>query len=257
MFMEASTPSSILNVWRNTLSLYKNTLAKTWPFIALIMLFIGLFQPQLDTLQSKKVTNADIITHLQQQPKAILILIALALTFLMLLWAYTNNALIKRLYDLSKDQNAPVKTALTTVLHKFLVLLMATIIVFALVALGVIALALPGIFIMVMLFFTTPFILFDNLGIFKSLSESCKLVWGNWWRTFLIIFVPFLLLSFLFNAFTIFLTNAAKLPLLADIMDGVLFGFLTSLIQTLVVVQFRDLKLRKAQKNISLQPIEQ
>lgn len=250
MFMEASTPSSILTVWRNTLSLYKSIIAKTWPFIILIMLFIGLFQPQLDTLQSKKTTNADIIAHLQQQPKTVMILIALALTFLMLLWAYTNNVLLKRIYDLSKDQNAPLKIALTTVLHKFFILLIATIIVFALAALGFIALALPGIFIMTMLFFTTPFILFDNMGLFKSLSESCKLVWGNWWRTFLIIFVPFLALSLLFNAFTIFLTNAAKLPLLADVMDGVLFGFLSSLIQTLVVVQFHDLKLRKAQKNI-------
>ena len=49
--------------------------------------------------------------------------------------------------------------------------------------LGTLLLIIPGIILMVSLVLCFPTALFENKGPVAALTESHRLVWGNWWRT--------------------------------------------------------------------------
>ena len=59
----------------------------------------------------------------------------------------------------------------------------ASIVVFAAVALGLVALVLPGIWIAVALSLTTPALVLERLAPLAALRRSYALVRGRWWRT--------------------------------------------------------------------------
>ena len=94
-----------------------------------------------------------------------------------------------------------------------------------------------------------------------ALTESHRLVWGNWWRTaailtvgFIIIFVIYLIAGVIIGVLTpIFVLGGgggAENVLLITLIGGLLVGVLTSLLMTpfyigLAIAIYWDLKLRK------------
>jgi hypothetical protein len=72
---------------------------------------------------------------------------------------------------------------------KLLPIFLATWLYTFLVGIGLMII-IPGILFAVSLRFFTPLILFDNATVFQSLQRSHQLVWGNWWRTAIILMVP-------------------------------------------------------------------
>ena len=59
-------------------------------------------------------------------------------------------------------------------------------------------LIIPGIILMVSLLLCYPTALFDNKGPVSALSESHRLVWGNWWRTFVMLSVGVIILMVIY-----------------------------------------------------------
>lgn len=248
MFTLATTPISIFNIWRSAITLFKNVCTKIWPLILLAMLFVGMFQPQLGSLQGYTgMTQAEMLNQMQKQPKILLLLLIVSVALLALLWIYVSNVILHRTYIIGKNFDTSPKISFQKVLSKFPKILSATIIILILDIAGLFALIIPGIFIIAMLLFAIPLILFEDCSSFKSIAESCKLVWGNWWRTFIAVLVPIAIVSYVFNILTMFL-DKAHLFVVSDILDAIAFGLLFSVSQSLIVVQYNDLKLRKAQK---------
>lgn len=58
--------------------------------------------------------------------------------------------------------------------------------------------AIPGIILFVFLSLALPALVFEDLSVSNALSQSFKLVGGNWWRTFFLIFI-LSLIQFIFN----------------------------------------------------------
>ena len=67
--------------------------------------------------------------------------------------------------------------------------LLAVLLFMVALCIGLVLLVIPGLILMVTLFFFWYFILLENQGAVASLKSSHKLVWGNFWRTTAVITV--------------------------------------------------------------------
>ena len=61
--------------------------------------------------------------------------------------------------------------------------------------LGFVLLILPGIFLMVTFVAAFPLRAFERTSVGDSIGQSFSLIWGNWWITFLLLFVMTMLVS--------------------------------------------------------------
>lgn len=104
--------------------------------------------------------------------------------------------------------------------------------------------------------FYLPLIVIENLGILLSLKKSIRLVWKNWWRTFLAQVTPWILyivaLVILKNIInlniSLFYEQAKQTPTLSILCLHILvFALFLPWSASLLMVQLRDLELRKAE----------
>ena len=108
------------------------------------------------------------------------------------------------------------------------------------------------------LIFGTYLIIIDDAGIFEAISRSHKLVWGNWWRTFL--YLTILIIILIAVMFTIQLTFGLIIGFVASSAPGegnmtfmIIMQVLNQIISlvfipvmvALLIPYFHDLKLRK------------
>jgi hypothetical protein len=113
-----------------------------------------------------------------------------------------------------------------------------------------------NIFIYVLLIFYLPLILTENKHIFEALGKSAGLVWGNWWRTFITLACPwcvyYLTLVVMKNVFQInipiSLFEIPHITLFATIMQILVFALFVSWFAATVLVQLKDLELRKKKR---------
>ena len=80
--------------------------------------------------------------------------------------------------------------ALLQAIKKFSPILLATVFYTFLVTIGFMV-VVPGIIFIVSLQFFTPLILFEDAPVIESLQRSHKLVWENWFRTAIVLAIPF------------------------------------------------------------------
>ncbi len=108
----------------------------------------------------------------------------------------------------AKGKKVSLISATNLVASRYLILLLATILGFALTFLGLVALILPGIFVFIKLSYYEPAVLLNNKGILESLKISWNITRGNWWRIFAL-FILLVLVSWGIMAVTdLFSTTA-------------------------------------------------
>lgn len=126
-------------------------------------------------------------------------------------------------------------------------------------AVGMLLLLVPGIILSVSLALAFTILLFENKGPVDALTESHRLVWGNWWRTatiftvwFIMLLVLYLVMGLLVGIVTplLVLGAGADNMLLMSTVSGWVIGLAMSLLVTpfyvaLPIAVYWDLKLRK------------
>lgn len=119
------------------------------------------------------------------------------------------------------------------------------------ILLGLLLLLIPGIILMISLMFSFYALAIEDTGPIKSLRRSHFLVWGNWWRTTVIITVAGLLMVALYLALglTAGLFGAFGDPETLVLTTNILSALTTPLLQPLIIciglVLYHDLVLRK------------
>ncbi len=151
-------------------------------------------------------------------------------------------------------------TALQQAVARLPVVLLMMILFMIAVTIGYILLLVPGMILTVSLALCFNPALFENKGPLDSLTESHRLVWGNWWRTtailtvgFIVLIVIYLLAGLIIGVFTPLLVlggDGNENLLLISMVSGLLIGVLVSLLVTpfyisLAISTYWDLKLRK------------
>ncbi len=176
----------------------------------------------------------------------------------MLLYMCFYLAIICRVGGIAYGQSIALGACMTTGLRRLFAVIVATILYSLAVMGGFLVLIIPGLILWVSLIFYTFCIILEGDGMLESLRHSHRLVWGNWWRTFVIcsvffivyyviylaIQVPFLIVDqivFSTEFGTVPGFGAAILSMFGDIVATVITF---PLMAAVFVAVFHDLKLR-------------
>jgi hypothetical protein len=113
---------------------------------------------------------------------------------------------------------------------------------------------IPGAAIISLLFsFFGYFVLLEKLSSFQSLKASCQLVWGQWWRTFLVFLtfaIPFFGIRFILFAIDDQGYYGGSNNSLNHSLSLILMVFVIPYFFVLGYLQYHDLKLRKNLLNL-------
>lgn len=141
-------------------------------------------------------------------------------------------------------------------IKKFPIMLLATICALLTVLVGTLLLVVPGIYLLGALFVIGPVVILENMSILEIIPYTLQLVWGNWWRTFVVLILPFIVVELLLfiSAIVIFLilnyfsVEKIHIRLIFDCFEMLVVPFFMILSYILQVLQFHDLKLRRQKK---------
>jgi hypothetical protein len=99
---------------------------------------------------------------------------------------------------------------------------------------------------MMSLIFFGYFILLEDFGVIQSLTASHRLVWGDWWRTNIVFFVPgFIFFIIVFVMFFLGALIADPSSMVLTTSSDLLSAIATPYFSVLGYLQYHDLKLRK------------
>ncbi len=170
------------------------------------------------------------------------------------------NAILARIGEVARGDDAVMYDALMVGVRKAVPVFVAAILYSLAVSIGFMMLVIPGLILMVTLLFFQVLIVVDGEGIIASLTQSHRLVWGNYWRTTAVILVPFFILYalFLVVAFVAGFLGAVTSPDMLesqapymtfgmfDILMASVSVLIVPLMDSIFVAHVNDLKLRKS-----------
>lgn len=165
-------------------------------------------------------------------------------------------AMIAKIGAIAQGASISLGTALGRGLKAFLPMLLGTILYGLAVAIGSVLLLIPGIILMLSLIFYSYLIVLEGDGPITALKTSHNLVWGNWWRTAVLLTIVFIIVYVLLLGLTI--PVSAALPMIMplgedpmtfmyafNIFYGLVYAIITPLMVALFIVVYYDLKARK------------
>ena len=141
-------------------------------------------------------------------------------------------------------------------LHAWLPLFIGMIVLVGALIVGYVLLIVPGVILTVSLSFFQFCVVLDRQGPIEGLNRSHTLVWGNWWRTFLVLILMLLIIVLiavvLTAPFAMMLgfhpgADTGRSLLIQGVMQMVAEAILTPFVLAIMYVQYHDLKLRHAQ----------
>jgi hypothetical protein len=254
MSIQPSQPQSIGGVLDTTFQLYKSSLLKLIPLSLLLVIASCL---QYIYIFARGANPAD----------------PLAMVNLMTSWGYwlsllagvigstwITAATYLKVAAIGTDGDLGIGAALQASLPRLPALVVMMILFVLAVMLGTLLLIIPGIILMVSLLLCYPTALFDNKGPVSALSESHRLVWGNWWRTFVMLSVGVIILAVIYLVVATIVgliapfllggdVGAEEVALYALVSVGLIFVLLSLLLTpfyiSLGIAIYWDLKLRK------------
>lgn len=254
MSIQPAQPQSIGGVLDTTFQLYKASVVKLIP-LSLLMALAG-SPPSIYMVTSGGGNLQDPFTMLAMM-RSSGYLLAAAVSWVATLWmmsaAYLKVAAIGAGSDLG------LATALQEALTRLPRILLVTILFGIALVLGTLLLIIPAIILLVSLSLCFATALLADKGAVAALTESHRLVWGNWWRTLVILTVGIIVVSviymavgFVFGAVTplLVLGGDVDTALLVAIISTLLIGVAASLVITpfyiaMLLAIYWDLKLRK------------
>jgi hypothetical protein len=184
--------------------------------------------------------QAQVAVMTEAMPKLLLFM----LLDMIIMWT-VYGAMLYRIDNAVHDRADDLVSPLLAAVKKIPALIIASILYFIAVMLGSI-LIIPGIIFMVSLMFCWVLVIVEDLGGFEALKTSHRLVWGDWWRTNLVFFLPIIGMVVLFGVMGgvmgIIISPAS--PAFSFIF-GLIGTLLAPYLYSLIYLQYHDLKLRK------------
>lgn len=254
MFEISTSPQPIFGVLRNGIKLFKKTWLKLLPIAVLLIgieVFLIKFLP-MQQMSALMMHNPAGFSAFSQQisPKYLLLMVLAAIVM-----PWLSLVMLYRCYQIMIVADSGYLGAVIRALFKFFPYFVASFLYMIVVVLGSVVFVIPGVFLLILFMFNGLGILIDGKAIFSSFVYSAKLVWGNWWRTFMVFLLTFVL-SIIAILFITIIANIILVSLFHVNMFGgsavmamniivillVLFMFI--LFVNIFVCQYYDLKLR-------------
>lgn len=157
------------------------------------------------------------------------------------------GASIYRIDNLVKGKNDDFSGAMLFAVSKIPSMLLAGFLYMLVTIAGLFLFVVPGFIVMISLVFCWYFILLENKTAIDALTSSHNLVWGDWWRTNWVFFVPVLVmfvLFFIIGAVAAFVLDPTSQAF--SIVSGLLGTIVAPYFYGIAYLQYHDLKLRKS-----------
>lgn len=257
MSIQPSQPQTIGGVLDTTFQLYKASVVKMIP-LSLLMVIAGSPQSIYMFMRGASAGGnpADPLAMLAMMQGGGYWLAA-CVGIIGSMWML--SAAYLKIHALGTGGDLGIGTAVAQALTRLPAVILMVILFGIALTIGLILLLIPGLILMVSLGLCFAAALFDGKGPIDALTESHRLVWGNWWRTaailtvgFIIIFVIYLIAGMIIGVITplVVLGGGTDNVLLISLVSGLLVGVLMSLLVTpfyisLAIAIYWDLKLRK------------
>jgi hypothetical protein len=257
MSIQPSQPQSIGGVLDTTFQLYKASVMKMIP-LSLLVVIAGSPQSIYMFTQGGVLSNpADPFAMLNMMSSPGYWL-ATAVGAMASMWMISASSL--KIGAIGAGGDLGIGTALQRALPRLLTVVVMVILFGIALTIGAILLIVPCLILMVSLGLCFNTALFEGKGPVDALTESHRLVWGNWWRTaailtvgLIIIIVIYLIAGVIIGVLApivVFGGGGTENALLISLISGLLIGVLTSLLMTpfyiaLAISIYWDLKLRK------------
>ncbi len=275
-YVPAKQPESTSRILSRSLELYRRTFFHVFP-LALILAIIA-FIPRLITLMS----GQDLLTTLPNLSlhKIWLFLLDVVCLIIMLAILWCMQSLTSGTKETFKiDFQVALKKfpliivaaiiqslifmSIMLVTYGFYIILLQYHLLFQTNIYAVFLLSLPMtiawilyLYAFYLFYFYLPLILTENAGIISSLVRSAKLVWGNWWRTFRAQVTPWIsylivliLVKYIGHVnLHIYFIKVNTLSLSATALHIFIFALFLPWFASTLLVQLRDLELRKKPK---------
>jgi hypothetical protein len=241
MYQPPDAPQSIGGVLDDGFRLFRASLPKV-----VVLTFFAILAGQLPNLM---------ISGFGSVPAMSLALVG-SLLLSMLISALFYAAAIGRMNAVVQQRDMPLAAALSFGLGRMLPLFAFSVLYALILIVGSLLLLVPGIIFGVSLMFGAFVVLLEGRGPLASLKISHNLVWGNWWRTLvivsvgvivmmtaylLVIFVAGFAIAFGDNSDPTFLVRFLELVLLP-----LLGAVVAPLLYALTLATYYDLKLRRS-----------
>jgi len=247
MMQISASPQSIIGLLRNSLALYKKSWLKLLPITILIVgvltILIMLFPKQ---------TNVLLVMKHHMSVKSLITIIGF---YCVMFWLFL--VLFYKCYRILIAADIKYDLVFLIASLKFFPCMAVLFLYAMIVTFGMICFVVPGIFLVFLLSYSFLAVLIDNKNIFSSFKYSAQLVWGNWWRTFTIFLITFLLMM-IFIVIIIAGVNFIVMSLLhlkvmmaitvLNIIAMILSLFIWIFLANVFVCQYYDLKLRYQSK---------
>lgn len=236
MFKFNSEPMDKQTILENSFELYKQTFSISLPYSAAIACLTSL---PLPLVLSPLWPSIGLI---------IIISLCGILAFIL------SGALLFHLYSYCSGVPCNFLSALKHALIKLPTLLLLAAVYVIIVLSGTMLLILPGIILAFSLMFSFTLALTDNTPMLQTLIKSHRLVWGNWWHSFLIVSLPLLLNIVLSMVCFITVAEIAINMKLSIMTAGMILALLNIVLQTffiplildVILVLLHDLRQRTA-----------
>jgi hypothetical protein len=258
MSIQPSQPQSIGGVLDTAFQLYKASVVKMIP-LSLLVVIAGSPQSIYVFTQGGLANPGDpfAMLNLMGSPGYWL---ATVLGAIASMWMI--SAAYLKIGAIGSGGDLGIGSALQRALPRLPAVILMVILFAIALTIGFILLVVPCLILAVSLGLCFNTALFEGKGPVDALSESHRLVWGNWWRTaailtvgFIVIFVIYLIAGLIIGVLAPILVfggggGGAENVLLITLIGGLLVGVLTSLLMTpfyigLAIAIYWDLKLRK------------
>lgn len=242
MFKFSEQPLSIGEVYGQSFSFYTNVFAKVWFLVFINMLLVGvvLFIASQYVKFDANMTLANV-----SKQQALIFVAANFIAFV--IEVYFISLVIHRMNILAGG--AADTNSFKEVGNKWFTLTMTKLMVVLILLLGSLVFIAPAIFFVVFFVFCIPIVLFENKGPGGAIKRSFQLVWGNWWRT-LVVLIPAGIILFIGSLLEHVLYDYIKNSFVLYGITTLFFTIFLVLVYAFVLVQYNDLKLRKPLKTV-------
>lgn len=126
----------------------------------------------------------------------LLCMTAVVIIISLIVSAVAHGICIKIVSDMIEKGNASLEEAFHFTVYKLLSLMVVTIITGILIVLGFIALAVPGIILVMMFSLVVQVLIIEDVGALDSLSRSRRLVSNRWLKTFVLLLIVYAIILF-------------------------------------------------------------
>lgn len=236
-------PREIADILSASVKLYAESFTKVVGYSLIVFVLNRLFEFFIPVVDTTLETEEQMMEMLQMLPNI------LGIVFVsILLSCVFYGAMIYRIDNLANEREDNFVEVLLLAVKKFPTIIVAAILYTIAITIGSVLLVIPGIILMISMSFCGYFILLENKDGYGSLIASHRLVWGDWWRTNWVFFVPTLIFFIVFSIIGFFsgiFDVEVETSTAVDIGTNLLVDLVTPYFYVLGYLQYHDLKLRK------------